>query len=40
MTHVLLVIVTIGIAWFLPREADMESYAARPEPLRASVEQA
>jgi len=40
MTHVLLVIVTIGIAWFLPREADIERYAARPEPLRASVERA
>lgn len=40
MTHVILVIVTIGIAWFLPREHDMERYSARPEPLRASPERA
>jgi FSR family fosmidomycin resistance protein-like MFS transporter len=40
MSHVILVIVTIGIAWFLPREDEVERYAARPEPLRASPEQA
>lgn len=28
MTHVILVIVTIGIAWFLPREDEMERYTA------------
>lgn len=28
MTHVILVIVTIGIAWFLPREQEIERYAA------------
>jgi len=40
MTHVILVIVTIGIAWFLPREREMERYAeARQEPLRAAGEQ-
>lgn len=27
-THVILVIVTIGIAWFLPREDEMERYTA------------
>jgi len=34
MTHVILVIATLGIAWFLPRERDIERYAttstARP----------
>jgi len=34
MTHVILVIATIGIAWFLPREVEMERYAAPPEALR------
>src|SRR5467141_1479643 len=32
MTHVLLVIVTIGIAWFLPREEEIERLAIKPEP--------
>jgi MFS transporter, FSR family, fosmidomycin resistance protein len=40
LTHVILVIATIGIAWFLPTEDEMERYAFRPEPLRASVERA
>jgi MFS transporter, FSR family, fosmidomycin resistance protein len=31
MTHVVLVIVTIAIAWFLPREAQMERHTALPE---------
>src|SRR5881296_2812755 len=35
MTHAVLVIATIGIAWFLPREVEMERYAAPPEALRA-----
>jgi FSR family fosmidomycin resistance protein-like MFS transporter len=39
MTHVILVIVTIGLAWFLPREAEIDSYAIRQEPLRAASEQ-
>jgi len=38
MTHVILVIATVGIAWFLPREQEIESYAARSEPLRATTE--
>lgn len=38
MTHVILVIVTIGIAWFLPGEAEMERLSGRPEiePARAA----
>jgi len=40
MTHVILVIATIGIAWFLPREDQMERYAGRAEPLRASADRA
>ena len=39
MTHVILVIATIGIAWFLPREDEIERYATRQEPLRAVSEQ-
>ena len=39
MTHVILVIVTIGIAWFLPREGEMDGYALRQEPLRAALGQ-
>jgi len=31
MTHVVLVIATIGIAWFLPREAEMERHSALQE---------
>ena len=31
MTHVVLVIVTIAIAWFLPREAEMEHHSALQE---------
>jgi MFS transporter, FSR family, fosmidomycin resistance protein len=31
MTHVILVVVTIGIAWFLPGEQEMESHAIRQE---------
>jgi MFS transporter, FSR family, fosmidomycin resistance protein len=40
LTHVILVILTIGIAWFLPREEEMERYATSAEPLRAASEQA
>ena len=39
MSHVILVILTIGIAWFLPREADMEGYSAAQEPVRSATEQ-
>ena len=38
MTHVILVIATIAIAWFLPRESEMERYAAAPEQLRTASE--
>jgi FSR family fosmidomycin resistance protein-like MFS transporter len=40
MTHVILVIVTIAIAWFLPREEQIERYAARAETVRAATEHA
>src|SRR5438093_3585988 len=40
MSHVLLVIVTIALAWFLPSEDQIERYASRPEALRATAEQA
>ena len=40
MTHVILVIVTIGIAWFLPRESEIDRYAVRQDPLRTASEQA
>jgi MFS transporter, FSR family, fosmidomycin resistance protein len=40
MTHVILVIITIGIAWFLPRESEIDRYAVRQEPLRTVSEQA
>jgi hypothetical protein len=39
MMHVILVIGTIGIAWFLPREQEIERLAAGQEPLRAAREQ-
>jgi FSR family fosmidomycin resistance protein-like MFS transporter len=35
MTHVILVVVTIGLAWFLPREVEMERYSDRDEVVRA-----
>ena len=38
MTHVILVIVTIGIAWFLPREDEMDRYAVKQERLRTVTE--
>ena len=34
LTHVILVIVTIAIAWFLPREDEIERYSIKQEPLR------
>jgi MFS transporter, FSR family, fosmidomycin resistance protein len=40
MSHVILVLITIAIAWFLPSERDMERYAAPGpvvEPLQPSV---
>jgi FSR family fosmidomycin resistance protein-like MFS transporter len=36
MTHVILVVVTIGLAWFLPREVEMERYSDREEVVRAA----
>jgi FSR family fosmidomycin resistance protein-like MFS transporter len=38
MTHVILVIATIGIAWFLPREDEIERYSVRSEPVRTASE--
>ena len=39
LTHVILVIVTIAIAWFLPGEADVERYAVR-QAVRTTPERA
>jgi FSR family fosmidomycin resistance protein-like MFS transporter len=38
MTHVILVIGTIALAWFLPGEAEIQAHSVRPEPLRAPAE--
>jgi len=38
MTHVILVTATLAIAWFLPREDEMERYSIKPEPLRAATD--
>jgi FSR family fosmidomycin resistance protein-like MFS transporter len=38
MSHVILVIATIGIAWFLPREDEIERFAARQDPVRSVSE--
>ncbi|HET7466091.1 MAG TPA: MFS transporter [Candidatus Dormibacteraeota bacterium] len=36
MTHVILVVITIGVAWFLPTERQMEKYSAvAPPPAEA-----
>jgi FSR family fosmidomycin resistance protein-like MFS transporter len=35
MTHVILVAVTIAVAWFLPSEAEMERLSGRPDQERA-----
>jgi MFS transporter, FSR family, fosmidomycin resistance protein len=37
MTHVILVVVTIAIAWFLPTEREMERLSLRQEPLRVTA---
>jgi FSR family fosmidomycin resistance protein-like MFS transporter len=37
MTHVILVLVTIAIAWFLPREDEMERYSVRSQEIRPAV---
>ncbi|HEV2035545.1 MAG TPA: MFS transporter [Candidatus Dormibacteraeota bacterium] len=37
MTHVILVLVTIAIAWFLPREDEMERYSVRPQETQPMV---
>jgi MFS family permease len=38
MTHVVLVIATIAIAWFLPSEVEMERLSTHAEALRARPE--
>ena len=38
MSHVILVVVTIAIAWFLPTEAEMERYASAHEPVPTTTE--
>jgi MFS transporter, FSR family, fosmidomycin resistance protein len=37
MTHVILVLVTIAIAWFLPREEEMERYAVKAQQIQPAV---
>jgi FSR family fosmidomycin resistance protein-like MFS transporter len=37
MTHVILVVGTIAIAWFLPREDEMERYSVRPQEIQPAV---
>jgi FSR family fosmidomycin resistance protein-like MFS transporter len=37
MTHVILVLATIVIAWFLPREDEMDRLAARPLEARPAM---
>lgn len=37
MTHVILVLITIAIAWFLPREEEMERYSVKPQPIQPAV---
>jgi len=38
MTHVILVIATIGIAWFLPGEKEIDRYAVTQEAFQAAAE--
>jgi len=40
MSHVILVVITIGIAWFLPSEHEMERYAAPAPSLAEPLAQA
>jgi FSR family fosmidomycin resistance protein-like MFS transporter len=37
MTHVILVLVTIAIAWFLPREDEMERYSLKTHEIQPAV---
>jgi FSR family fosmidomycin resistance protein-like MFS transporter len=37
MTHVILVLITIAIAWFLPREEEMERYSVKPQQIQPAV---
>ena len=37
LSHVILVIATIGIAWFLPREEEVDRYAVMAEPPRSTA---
>jgi FSR family fosmidomycin resistance protein-like MFS transporter len=39
MTHIILVLVTIAIAWFLPREEEMERYSVKPQDIQPAVVQ-
>jgi hypothetical protein len=39
MTHVILVIATIGLAWFLPREDEIEALATQSGSLRTATYQ-
>lgn len=40
MTHLLLVTITIAIAWFLPRESEIERHAVAARPVSAQAERA
>ncbi len=37
MTHVILVVATIAIAWFLPGEDEMERHSVRPQEIQPAV---
>jgi FSR family fosmidomycin resistance protein-like MFS transporter len=37
MTHVILVIATVALAWFLPREEQVEAYSPVQEPMRPAL---
>jgi FSR family fosmidomycin resistance protein-like MFS transporter len=37
MTHVILVLATLVLAWFLPREDEMERMGAGPQPAQPAV---
>jgi FSR family fosmidomycin resistance protein-like MFS transporter len=40
MTHIILVIGTIGIAWYLPKEQDIEPYAVAQDSLQPATQNA
>ena len=39
MTHVILVLITIAIAWFLPREEEFERSSVRAPDIQPAVSQ-